>query len=87
MRISAGSKYTFVVDPGANKYEIAWAIENIQAKLKNTVNVVDVHTVNVKGKERRGRFARKTNRGRSSNWKKAIVTIEEGQSIELVEGV
>jgi large subunit ribosomal protein L23 len=84
---SNAQKYTFVVDRQANKYEIAWAVEQIQAKANNKVNVVAVNVVNVKGAFTRGRFAKKTNRGLTSNWKKAIVTIEEGQTIELVEGV
>ena len=67
-------KYVFKVDPKANKTEIKLAIE----KLFN-VKVQDVRTVNVKPKKRRvGRYAGLTNR-----YKKAIVTLKEGQSIEL----
>lgn len=67
-------KYVFKVDPKANKTEIKLAIE----KLFN-VKVQDVRTVNVKPKKRRvGRYAGLTNRS-----KKAIVTLAEGQSIEL----
>lgn len=67
-------KYVFKVDPKANKTEIKQAIE----KLFN-VKVQDVRTVNVKPKKRRvGRYAGLTNRS-----KKAIVTLAEGQSIEL----
>jgi large subunit ribosomal protein L23 len=84
---SANNKFTFLVSNKANKYEIAWALEQIQAKANNKINVVAVNVVNVKGKERRGRFAKKMNRGFSPDWRKAIVTIEAGQTIELVEGV
>jgi len=83
----AENKYTFVVAKEANKYEIAAAIETIQAEVKNPVNVVSVNTLVVKGKTRRGRFFKRANQGRSSDWKKAVVTIKPGQQIEVVEGV
>ncbi len=79
--------YTFVVAKEANKYEIAHAIERIQADSKNAINVVSVNTLIVKGKTRRGRFFKRANQGRTSDWKKAIVTLQAGQQIELVEGV
>lgn len=67
-------KYVFKVDPKANKTEIKQAIE----KLFN-VKVEEVRTINVKPKKRRvGRYAGLTNRS-----KKAVVTLAEGQSIEL----
>lgn len=67
-------KYVFKVDPKANKTEIKQVIE----KLFN-VKVEEVRTVNVKPKKRRvGRYAGLTNRS-----KKAIVTLAEGQTIEL----
>ena len=67
-------QYIFKVDPKANKTEIKQAIE----KLFN-VKVQEIRTVNVKPKKRRvGRYAGLTNRS-----KKAIVTLAEGQSIEL----
>jgi large subunit ribosomal protein L23 len=81
------SKYTFVVARDANKYEIARAIEAIQTDARAPVNVVSVNTLVVKGKTRRGRFFKRTNTGRSSDWKKAIVTLRAGQQIEVVEGV
>ena len=68
------SQYVFKVDPKANKTEIKQAIE----KLFN-VKVQEIRTVNVKPKKRRvGRYAGLTNRS-----KKAIVTLAEGQTIEL----
>ncbi len=81
------NKYTFIVAKEANKYEIAEAIQRIQADAKNVINVVSVNTMVVKGKTRQGRFFKRANRGRTSDWKKAIVTLRPGQSIELVEGV
>jgi large subunit ribosomal protein L23 len=68
----------FAVDRHANKIEIKEAIE----KLFN-VHVEDVHTMVMKGKMKRyGRheYVR-------SDWKKAIVTLKEGDSIEFYEGV
>ncbi|HEY3329664.1 MAG TPA: 50S ribosomal protein L23 [Capsulimonadaceae bacterium] len=87
VNVSNEGKYVFAVDADANKYEIATAIETIQAEAKNAVQVVDVNTIVCKGKVRRGRFFRRANKGRSSDWKKAIVTLAPGQTIELVEGV
>ena len=67
-------KYTFKVDPKANKLEIKEAIE----KLFN-VKVTAIRTFNVKPKKRRvGRYTGLTNRT-----KKAIVTLAEGQTINL----
>ena len=67
-------QYVFKDDPKANKTEIKQAIE----KLFN-VKVQEIRTVNVKPKKRRvGRYAGLTNRS-----KKAIVTLAEGQTIEL----
>ena len=87
MGATAENKYTFVVIKNANKYEIAAAIEAIQGELKNPVNVVSVNTLIVKGKIRQGRFFKRANKGRSSDWKKAVVTLRPGQQIEVVEGV
>ena len=66
--------YTFSVDVNANKTQIKQAIEKIF-----NVKVLNVNTVNVKPKTRRvGRYEGKTNRV-----KKAIVKLDEGNSIEL----
>lgn len=87
--VSAGAqnKYVFAVARDANKYEIAHAVERIQADAKNSINVVAVNTLVVKGKARRGRFFRRANQGRTADWKKAVVTLAPGQVIEVVEGV
>ena len=67
-------KYTFKVDPKANKTEIKLAIEKIF-----NVKVVDIKTINDKPKKKRvGRYTGLTNRS-----KKAVVTLAEGQTIEL----
>ena len=75
----AQGKYTFKVNKKATKPEIAMAVE----KLFN-VKVLKVNTINVSGKTRRvGR-----NYGKTSDWKKAIVTIDTNPSDKtyLAEG-
>lgn len=72
------TKYGFVVSYNANKIAIAKAI-----KEKFDVDVVDVNTMKYKGKTktqftRKGRFSGKTPR-----FKKAIVSLKEGQTIDL----
>jgi large subunit ribosomal protein L23 len=72
------NKYTFMVDLKANKVEIRQAIEAIFK-----VKVAGVNTVRVLGKTKRmGR-----NIGKRPDYKKAIVTLAEGQRIEFFEGV
>ena len=73
-------KYTFRVADGANKIEIAKAIEEI---FKGT-KVAKVNTISMKGKKRRmGRFE-----GYTSDWKKAVVTLtEESKTIEFFDGM
>lgn len=70
--------YTFVVARQANKIEIAQAVE----KLFN-VKVNSVRTMHYRGKQRRvGR-----NVGQRPSWKKAVVTLRAGDTIEIFEGV
>ena len=70
--------YTFVVANDANKIEIAGAIEK-----QFNVKVQDVRTMRYAGKEKRmGKWV-----GRKAAWKKAVVTLAEGDSIEIFEGV
>ena len=79
MDMSHHGKYTFKVNKDANKIEIADAVEKIFK-----VNVTKVNTLNVKGKKKRvGRFPE----GKTSDWKKAIVTLAPGQTITLFEGL
>jgi len=73
-----GNKYLFQVHPDANKIEIKHAVEQIFE-----VHVEAVRTQFVLGKIKRlGRFT-----GRRSNWKKAIVTLKQGDTIDLFEQV
>ena len=62
-------KYTFVVDPRANKSEIKRAVESVFG-----VKVESVHTLNRVGKTRRTRFGL----GKRKDTKRAIVTLREG---------
>ncbi len=72
----AQNRYTFEVDKRASKPQISDAIEAIFG-----VRVSKVNTMNVPGKPRRLRFRAGTTR----SWKKAIVTLKEGDSIEFFE--
>ena len=69
------NKYVFRVSPRANKIEIKDAVERLFQK-----KVIGVNTCNYAGKEKsvRGPI------GRHAHWKKAIVTLAEGEKIELV---
>ncbi len=75
-------KYGFIVNPQSNKIEIAKAVEK-----KFNVHVVSVRTINHPGKtktqfRRSGRFT-----GKTPKFKKAIITLKEGEKIELFEQV
>lgn len=70
------NQYTVVADKRANKIEIRKAIEDLFK-----VKVVRVNTMNVRGKLRRQRTAAE---GWTPSWKKAIVTLKDGDKIELV---
>ena len=69
---------TFAVDPRANKHEIRRAVEGLF-----NVKVVEVRTMRQPRKKRRvGKHV-----GFKAEWKKAIVKLAEGQSIEFFEGL
>ena len=71
----ASAKYLFWVDTRANKVEIRDAVESI-----DKVKVGKVNTINVKGKPKRVRYTV----GMTSGWKKAVVTLKEGNKIDVV---
>jgi large subunit ribosomal protein L23 len=71
-----GNKYVFEVNPAANKVEIKQAIESLFQK-----KVVSVNTANYAGKKKRERRA---DFGRRPHWKKAIITLKEGEKLDLV---
>jgi large subunit ribosomal protein L23 len=75
-------KYGFLVNPTANKIEIKRAVEE-----KFNVHVLDVRTINHPGKtktqfRKSGRFT-----GKTAKFKKAIITLREGDTIDLFEEV
>ena len=67
------NRYTFEVAKQASKIEIRQAIEEIFG-----VHVLNVNTMRIKGKPKRVRYAK----GMTRSWKKAIVTLAEGETIE-----
>ena len=70
-------RYTFLVHPDANKTEIKIAVEKIF-----NVKVTSVNTLNRQGKTRRTRFGT----GKRANTKRAIVSLAEGQRIDIFGG-
>ena len=70
------NQYVFRVHPTANKIPIKLAIEKLFGKKVERVN-----TMHYAGKKKRERTAAY---GRKADWKKAIVTLKEGEKIELV---
>jgi len=74
-------QYAFKVLRNANKIEIKHAVE-----VKFNVGVDTVRTVVVKGKSKRMNTRRGLTSGKRSSWKKAIVTLREGDSIDFFEG-
>lgn len=70
-------KYTFVVAPGANKTQIKQAVEEVFR-----VKVTGVNTLNRPGKRRRTRFGW----GKRVDTKRAIVTLAEGDRIDIFGG-
>lgn len=70
------NQYVFRVHPRANKIQIKLAIEKLFGKKVDRVN-----TMNYGGKKKRERTAAF---GRKPHWKKAIVTLKEGEKIELM---
>ena len=75
---SAFGKYVFKVDPRANKKQIREAIE---AQWKG-IKVVKVNTMNYDGKIPGRREAGRP--GSRPNWKKAIITLKDGDTIDLI---
>jgi len=74
--LMAENKYTFRVDRKANKIEIRQAVESIFK-----VDVTAVRTMNMPGKlKRQGRTS-----GMTAQWKKAIVTLKEGQRLPIFD--
>lgn len=79
MQLGEIGQYVFEVDRKANKIQIKEAIEEMFE-----VDVRSVRTVNVKGKVKSRLTRRGYQRGRTPSYKKAIVTLKEGQTIDVV---
>lgn len=76
--LGEGGKYVFEVATEANKHEIKHAVERFFG-----VKVLGVRTMNVKGKPKRlGRHE-----GHRKDWKKAVVTVNPGDKIDLFDVV
>ncbi|MBI4812498.1 50S ribosomal protein L23 [Candidatus Falkowbacteria bacterium] len=76
--LGALNKYVFEVAKGANKIEIAKAVNEVYG-----IQPVSVNIIRIKGKEvKHGRMS-----GRRKDWKKAIITLPAGESIKVYEGV
>jgi large subunit ribosomal protein L23 len=73
----ARKEYAFEVHPTANKYQIRDALQQLFG-----VTVTAVRTMQM----RRNEVSRGRSRGTSARWKKAIVTLKEGDSIAVFEG-
>lgn len=72
------NRYTFEVAKTSNKTQISQAITEIFG-----VTVTKVNTMNVTGKPRRVRYAK----GKTRDWKKAVVTLKEGDTIDIFPAV
>jgi len=82
-RISEKSgQYGFIVNPKANKIQIKEAVEELYG-----VNVVDVNTMNYGGKLRMRGTKTGFTMGRTSKFKKAIVTLKEGDAIDFYSSI
>lgn len=73
--LGKNNQYVFWVDNKANKVEIKTAVEKIYK-----VKVREIQTMTVKGKTKRLRWGQE---GKTPAWKKAVVTLQEGQEIKV----
>ncbi|MBD5210154.1 MAG: 50S ribosomal protein L23 [Bacteroidales bacterium] len=76
------NKYTFRVSPDANKYQIKSLVENLYG-----VKVVGVNTMVVRGKNKSRYTKSGLLRGKTSAYKKAIVTLAEGETIDFYSNI
>ncbi len=75
LRQEESNQYFFLVSPDANKIQVKQAVESLYG-----VEVANVNTLRYQGKRKRQRTARY---GRRADWKRAVVTLKEGQSIDV----
>ena len=82
MRETEQKKYTFRVDPRANKIQVMRAVEELFS-----VKALSCNILNVKSKPKFTRTRSGARAGATAPWKKAIVTVAKGDSISAIEGV
>ncbi len=75
-------KYAFKVDRNANKIDVKKAIQ-----YRFDVTVERVQVINVKGKSKKMNTRRGITTGKRADWKKALVTLKEGDAINFFENV
>ena len=76
------NKFAFIVDKNANKYQIKDAVEKLY-----DVNVVAVNTMNYQGKKKSRYTKSGVITGRTVAFKKAVVTLKEGQTIDFFSNI
>lgn len=76
------NRYGFRVQPDANKIEIAKAIQDLY-----NVTVIDVNTINYRGKNKSRNTKSGIVKGSENAYKKAIVTLKEGDSIDFYSNI
>jgi len=81
-REAESKRYTFKVDPRANKYEVMAAVKELFGVLPLACNIISV-----KGKPKYTRGKGGHIRGTTGDWKKAIVTLAKGDVIQAIEGL
>ena len=75
-------RYTFMVSPEANKYQIKALVESLYG-----VKVTRVNTINVRSKNKSRWTKSRLLRGKTAAWKKAIVDLAEGQNIDFYSNI
>ncbi len=78
----SANRYTFAVSPEANKYEIKSLIEKLYG-----VKVTRVNTMNMRSKNKSRWTKSGLLRGKTARWKKAMVTVGEGQTIDFFSNI
>lgn len=82
MRDNEEKKYTFKVDPRANKFQVMDAVKELFS-----VKPISCNILTVKAKPKFTRTKSGVRSGSTTPWKKAIVTVAAGDSISAIEGV
>lgn len=72
------NQYSFIVDKGANKIEIKNAVEKLY-----TVNVDSINTMIIPGKRKSRNTKKGVLHGRKASYKKAVVTLQKGETIDF----